>query len=115
MTDDNVIILIFYYTIILIILYFGWTGTPAAFQVITRALEYELKVALRGDVTMYADDMLIVTLKKHPAHDMKVTDTTCNNLMGPNSVETTKTESGRKLLCRNWHHGLRDTVVFAPT
>jgi hypothetical protein len=107
MTDDNVIILICGI--------FGWTGTPAAFQVITRALEYELKVALRGDVTMYADDMLIVTLKKHPAHDMKVTDTTCNNLMGPNSVETTKTESGRKLLCRNWHHGLRDTVVFAPT
>jgi hypothetical protein len=25
---------------------FGWTGTPAAFQVITRALEHELKVAL---------------------------------------------------------------------
>jgi hypothetical protein len=30
---------------------FGWTGTPAAFQVIKRSLTFELKHILKGDVT----------------------------------------------------------------
>ena len=87
MTDNKVIIFICGI--------FGWTGTPAAFQVITRALEHELQIALHGDVTMYADDILIVTLRKYLTEDMAATDAICNNLMGPNSVETTKTETGR--------------------
>ena len=44
---------------------------------------------------MNADDMLIVTLRKYLTEDMVATDAICNNLLGPNSVETTKTETGR--------------------
>ena len=44
---------------------------------------------------MFADDILIVTLRKYLTEDMVATDAICNNLLGPNSVETTKTETGR--------------------
>jgi hypothetical protein len=87
MTDDKVIIFICGI--------FGWTGTPAAFQVINRALLHELKHAIKGDVVIYSDDILIVTLRKHLEHDSHITDKTCTNLMGPDSVEKSKTESGR--------------------
>ena len=87
MTDDKVIIFICGI--------FGWTGTPAAFQVVTRALVHELKRVLLGDVTMYSDDILVVTLKKHLEQDMKSTEKVCIDLMGPNSIETSKSETGR--------------------
>lgn len=89
MTEDRVIIFICGI--------FGWTGTPAAFQVINRALVYEIKHAIKGDIIMYSDDILIVTSRKHLTSDSYITDNICTNLMGPNSVETSKTESGRLL------------------
>lgn len=89
MTEDKVIIFICGI--------FGWTGTPAAFQVINRALVYEIKRAIKGDIVMYSDDILIVTLRKHLTSDARITDSICTSLMGPNSVETSKTESGRLL------------------
>jgi hypothetical protein len=76
---------------------FGWTGTPAAFQVINRALVHEIRHAIKGDIIMYSDDILIVTQKKHLEHDSSITDQTCTNLMGPDSIETTKSEAGRIL------------------
>ena len=76
---------------------FGWTGTPAAFQVVTRALLHELRNVLCGDVIMYSDDILVVTLRKYLEVDMKSTEKVCIDLMGPNSIETSKTETGRSL------------------
>ena len=89
MTNDKVIVFICGI--------FGWTGTPAAFQVVTRALLHELRNVLYGDVTMYSDDILVVTLRKNLELDMKSTEKVCVDLMGPNSVETSKTETGRAI------------------
>jgi hypothetical protein len=37
---------------------FGWSGTPAAFQVVTRAICWELRLALQGRSLMYVDDIV---------------------------------------------------------
>ena len=89
MTDENVIIFICGI--------FGWTGTPAAFQVVNRGIVHELKYVLHGAAIMYSDDVLVVTKKNNAIDDMNATDKVCSNLMGPDSVEETKTKSGRKL------------------
>jgi hypothetical protein len=89
MTDEMVIIFICGI--------FGWTGTPAAFQVINRAIMHELKYILHGAAIMYSDDILVVTTKSAALEDMSATDNVCSNLMGPDSVEETKTKSGRSL------------------
>lgn len=92
MTNDKVIIFICGI--------FGWTGTPAAFQVVTRAFLHELRNFLCGDVIMYSDDILVVTLRKYLEVDMKSTEKVCIDLMGPNSIETSKTEIGRTFYLR---------------
>ena len=89
MTDEMVIIFICGI--------FGWTGTPAASQVINMAIMHELKRVLYGAAVMYSDDILVVTTKSAALEDMSATDNVCGNLMGPDSVEETKTKSGRSL------------------
>ena len=89
MTDDKVIIFICGI--------FGWTGTPAAFQVVNRSIVFELKHALKGAALMYSDDILGVTTLADAPADMEATDNVCSNLMGPDSIEQTKSESGRCL------------------
>jgi hypothetical protein len=37
---------------------FGWSGTPAAFQVVTRAITWELRHALRSRTVMYVNDVM---------------------------------------------------------
>ena len=76
---------------------FGWTGTPAAFQVVNRAIMHELKYTLRGTALMYSDDIFGVTTLVDAPADMEATDKVCSNLMGPDSMEQTKEESGRCL------------------
>jgi hypothetical protein len=90
---------------------FGWTGTPAAFHVVTRALIHELEHKLNGDVTMYSDDILVVTLRKYLESDMKSTETVCTNLLGPNSVETSKDESGRVLTFIGYEIDLENKLI----
>jgi hypothetical protein len=89
MTEDKVIIFICGI--------FGWPGTPAAFQVINRAIMHELKYALQGMALMYSDDILVVTTKRAASDNMHGTDKVCSDLMGPDSIEDTKTKSGRYL------------------
>lgn len=90
---------------------FGWTGTPAAFHVVTRALIHELEHKLNGDVTMYSDDILVVTLRKYLESDMKSTETVCTNLLGPNSVETSKDESGKVLTFIGYEIDLENKLI----
>jgi hypothetical protein len=49
--------------------FFGWTGTPAAFHVVTRALQYELDHKLKGLSKMYVDDVCMVTSLKWVERD----------------------------------------------
>jgi hypothetical protein len=81
-----------------------WTGTPAAFQVATRAVIHELILILQGTPLMYSDDILVVTSKKDATTDMCITDKVCSDLMGPDSIEQTKTEPGRLLIWTNNCH-----------
>lgn len=55
---------------------FGWVGTPAAFQVVTRAIQWELKHILRSATIIYVDDNVGVGMHQrhhqrpsaHPTH-----------------------------------------------
>ena len=76
---------------------FGWTGTPAAFQVVTRALKYEMDQKLIGKVLIYVDDIMGACLRKDLTHDMEKAKTICIDLLGPNGVADDKSKSGRRL------------------
>jgi hypothetical protein len=76
---------------------FGWTCTPAAFQVVTRALTFEMNEKLIGKVQIYVDDIMGVCRRKDLQHDMDTARSICTSLLGPNSVAEDKSKSGRRL------------------
>ena len=59
----------------------GWSGTPAAFKVVTRAVAWELRHALRSSTLMYVD-VLGVCFKEDLSEDLKRTRDICTNLLG---------------------------------
>jgi hypothetical protein len=76
---------------------FGWSGTPAAFHVVTRAISWELRHALAGRALMYVDDILGVCFAKDLESDLALTKGICTDLMGPGSIADDKTEHGVRL------------------
>ena len=76
---------------------FGWSGTPAAFQVVTRAITWELKHALRSRTVMYVDDIIGVCFVDQLDVDLATTRTICTDLLGSGAVADDKTEHGVRL------------------
>jgi hypothetical protein len=76
---------------------FGWSGTPAAFQVVTRALTWEMRHALRSRTVMYVDDIMGVCFDADLVADLALAKDICTSLLGPGSVADDKTESGVRL------------------
>jgi hypothetical protein len=73
---------------------FGWSGTPAAFQVVTRAVLWEMKHALKSSVLMYVDDILGVGFVKDIQRNLAVARRMCVYLLGSTAVADDKTEHG---------------------
>ena len=76
---------------------FGWSGTPAAFQVVTRAITWELRHKLRSRTLMYVDDVIGVCFAEDVDEDLRVTRAVCTDLLGSGAVADDKTEVGRRL------------------
>ena len=76
---------------------FGWAGTPAAFQVVTRAISWELKHKLRSSTLMYVDDIIGVGFDEDIERDMASTRAVCTALLGPTAVADEKSEVGRRI------------------
>ena len=76
---------------------FGWSSTPAAFQVVTRALKWEFKSLLKSYTEMYVDDVIGVCFAEDVASDIKEAARICTSLLGPTAVASDKTETGTRL------------------
>ena len=76
---------------------FGWTGTPYAFQVVTRAIVHELHKSTRGNITMYVDDLIGVCLRRDYTYEKGNAYKLCTTLLGPTAIAEHKTEVGRRL------------------
>jgi hypothetical protein len=76
---------------------FGWAGTPAAFQVVTRAIQWELRHTLTSSTIMYVDDIVGVCMASDVTEDLRRTRDVCTNLLGPSAVADDKTECGRRM------------------
>ena len=75
----------------------GWSGTPAAFQVVTRAITWELRHALQSSTVMYVDDIIGVCFADALELDLAIARAICTNLLGPGAVTDDKTEHGVRL------------------
>lgn len=76
---------------------FGWSGTPAAFQVVTRAVSWELRHGLKSSTLMYVDDIIGVCFEKDLRSDLVEARRICTDLLGSSAVADDKTEFGTRL------------------
>jgi hypothetical protein len=76
---------------------FGWSCTPVAFQVITKALKYELAGALHSTTQMYVDDVIGVCMASHLDEDLATCAGISTRLLGPDTVTEDTTERGTRL------------------
>ena len=92
---------------------FGWTGTPFAFQTVTRALLWELRRpnVLQGKVNMYCDDIMGVSHRQDVERDMAAAEKLCTNLLGPDAVESSKSVFGKALDFIGYHIDLKTMLV----
>ena len=90
---------------------FGWTGMPAAFQVVTRVISRLVGRRLKGRALMYVDDLMGVCRQADLEHDLGVAREICNGLLGPGAVEEKKTQTGQCLDFIGWQFDLRNRTV----
>ena len=76
---------------------FGWTCTPAAFQVVSRGIQWELLHSLKGRCKMYVDDIVGVCLVQDLDSEVQRAKDICTSLLGPNAIAEDKTETGTRL------------------
>ena len=74
---------------------FGWACTPAAFQVVTRAIKWKLTHILQSCV--YVDDIIGVCFDKDLRSDLVHSRRVCTDLLGPTAVAVDKTGWGRRV------------------
>ena len=73
---------------------FGLTGMPMAFQVVTRAIVFEVSRMIHGLLKMYVDDGFGVAHHLSLAQDQSIVFNFIERLLGPNAIEPSKTEVG---------------------
>ena len=74
-------------TIIFLCGRFGWSSTPAAFQVITRAMVIELGRILMGMALMYVDDIVGISKRSELGRDLDAARGVCTQLLGEHAVQ----------------------------
>lgn len=81
---------------------FGYTGTPMAFNVVSKALEWELKRRLQGKCCVYADDIWGVCRREQLDRELRTVTELCEGLLGPKAISAKKTFAGRRLTIIGW-------------
>lgn len=90
---------------------FGWTGTPFAFQVITRVIVRNAGARVRGKLRMFVDDVMGVTMIEDLRHDKKVFQDIAEGLLGSAAVAQEKWEEGLRLTWIGWTLDLKTRQV----
>mgnify|MGYP000025132167 CR=1 FL=1 len=97
---------------------FGWTGTPAAFDIVTRVLRKKLSTVLAGEANMYVDDILGVCAQSELVSDMSRVRRVVRGLLGPDSLAPDKEETTLltgEIVWVGWGIDLRSRTVSLST
>ena len=94
--------------------FFGGTGTPASFQVISRVLGRHINSVISGEVKVYVDDIMGCCSKTEVEADMAKAIQECEGLLGEDSVADDKSEASLntgKLTWIGWEVNLTTWTV----
>lgn len=91
--------------------YFGWTGTPMAFGVISRVIERAVARAIDGVAVVYTDDCIGCATECSVRKDVDLANDICRRLLGPDAVALDKELIARTAECIGWQINLDDATV----
>ena len=97
---------------------FGWTGTPAAFDVVSRVIRKTLKLILSGDADIYVDDIMGVCSRNEMATEMRKVRSMLTGLLGPNALAIEKEETSavsNEIVWVGWGIDLRSGTISLST
>ena len=89
-------------TAIYIVGIFGWTGTPFAFDPVSRSLRFVLRRRVIGGLDMYVDDLMGCTKSDKLKSDMEIAERAIHDLLGSKAVADDKSMSGRSIELIGW-------------
>ncbi|KAJ1406343.1 hypothetical protein B484DRAFT_469530, partial [Ochromonadaceae sp. CCMP2298] len=90
---------------------FGFAGQPMAFDVVTRALRWELKNILRGVGNGYVDDFFGIILTDDLLFDMSAITAIIRKLLGEKAIAEKKSQQGRRIELIGWTIDLEKQLV----
>ena len=90
---------------------FGWTGTPFAFDPVSRSLRYVVRIRIDGGVDVFVDDLMGCSHKDKVENDMAITADCITRLLGPKAVAEDKSETGRIVIFIGWEINLELRVL----
>ena len=94
--------------------FFGWTGLPFAFHVISAVIERRVNDLIHGESEVYVDDLMGGSALDELEHNLAIARKVCTDLLGPNAVADDKTMSGRVIDFIGWEFNLDlKTVTIA--
>jgi hypothetical protein len=70
-------------TMLYVVGLFGWTGTPYAFDVVTRSIRWGVRRVIEGEADMYVDDLIGCSLSSDVANDIRLSASVIRSLCGP--------------------------------
>jgi len=97
---------------------FGWSGTPAAFDVVSRVIRTKLKMMLSGEADIYVDDIMGVCSRDELSGEMDKVRNMLLELLGPNSLAVEKEETSslsNEIVWVGWGIDLRSGTISLST
>jgi hypothetical protein len=97
---------------------FGWCGTPAAFDVVSRVIRKKLKLILTGEADIYVDDIMGVCSQDELVVEMEKVRNMLLGLLGPYSLALEKEETStvsKEIVWVGWGIDLRSGTISLST
>jgi hypothetical protein len=91
--------------------FFGHTGMPSAFAVVSRVLERRVNAIISGAGLVFADDTMGVSHISKVQEDLALVNEFCVALMGDGAVALEKSISGRVLDFIGWRVNLNSRLI----
>lgn len=76
---------------------FGWTSTPAYFQVVSRSLVWQLRLVVLGLLVMYVDDIIGFCSAQDVQTELGIIQGVAETILGEGAVAPKKTMWGRRI------------------
>jgi len=91
--------------------FYGWTGFPQGFGVLTRVLDRSINLVIDGECLAYVDDVMGASPIESIEHDIRACSEVMTTLLGSKAIEHEKTEIDTRVVWIGWNFDLSSQSI----